>query len=302
VQRVETGQSLPSATLRQFPILADLSDAELELVASHATTHHFDRGEYLFREGEPGDALYLLAEGVVVADRVLDAATQSRKDLAIIPARTTVGEMALADDSPRSASVRAEIPCRAWRLSRERFDHLMQVNPTVASKLFRALFAETSRRLRATNEELLAVYEVGHLLAQATDAKSLAAAIVQSLVARLDASYAVVALYESDSNQLRVRHVRGQREPSLAGQVIPLAGGLVGRAFDDKRPLLVERLLGATDPWESESMILAPLVVRDRAEGVLILGQPLGPGTYTVADLSLAAAVCNLCGPVLRDW
>jgi GAF domain-containing protein len=198
--------------------------------------------------------------------------------------------------------VRVEIPGRALRVSRLNFDKLLATEPVVASKLFRALFAETSQRLRDTNEELVAVYEVGHMVAGAADAAQVAEAIVRSLAARLRASYALVAAYDKESNALRVRLATGPVSAGLVGQRIPLEpGGLAARCFDEKRPLLIERLLGATDPWESPSMILAPLVVRDQAVGMLLLGAPVAGGSFRVAELSLAAAVCNISAPILRE-
>jgi CRP-like cAMP-binding protein len=291
----------PLDTIRPFRLLRDLSDAELEVLLRHATEVTLARGEYLFREGDPGDALYLIHEGIMVAERLIDPVAGTRKDLAILPSFNFVGEMALADSSPRSASLRAELPVKAYRISRANFEKVMAESPIVASKIFRALFAETAQRLRVTNEELVAVYEVGRFVAAAADPKGVAEAVIKSLALRLDASYALVAFYDPDKNQLRVAYATGERAASLPGVLIPLDSGLAKTAYDEKKPILVERLLGATDPWESESMILAPLVVRDAAVGLMVLGAPGGGKPYRIADLSLAAAVSNISAPVLRD-
>ena len=50
-----------SALLKRFPLLADLTDSELEVFARHLRLVAVGRGEYLFREGDPGDSFYLLA-------------------------------------------------------------------------------------------------------------------------------------------------------------------------------------------------------------------------------------------------
>ena len=61
----------------------------------------------------------------------------------------------------------------------------------------------------ATNSELVAVYEVGRFVAAAAEPKAVAEAIVKSLAGRLDSSYALVALYQAESNMLYVAHAFG---------------------------------------------------------------------------------------------
>src|SRR5205085_1600696 len=128
-----------------------------------------------------------------------------------------VGEMALADHEPRSASARAEIPVQAYRLGNDNFERMMAESPNIATKLFRALFAATSQRLRATNDELVALYEVGRVVDEARVPRGVAEAIVRRLSSRLAASYALVALYEPAKNALPVAHAVGSRERALAG-------------------------------------------------------------------------------------
>jgi len=291
----------PLDELRRFEILAGLSDQELRLLETHLTPVTCKRGEYLFREGEPGDALYFLTDGILVAERLIDPEAGTAKDLAILPAFSVVGEMVIADDAPRSASVRAEINSRTLRLSSEAFDTVLTENPTVGMKVFRALFAEASKRLRATSEELVAVYEVGRLVAGAADTTMVGVSIVRNLMTRPHASYAVVALYDRESNGLRVVHAPGVERGDLTGTSIPLNTGLVARAYDDKKPLLVERLIGATEAWESSTMVLAPLIDRDASAGVLLVGAPESDTPYSVHSLSLVAAVANISARVLID-
>ena len=91
---------------------------------------------------------------------------------------------------------------------------------------------------------------------------------------RLHASYGVIALYDQETNGLRIVQAPGRSADKLIDAIIPLSSGLAARAYDEKKPLLVERLLGATEPWESSTMVLTPLIVRDSARGILLLGAP----------------------------
>jgi len=284
--------------LRQFEILQDLSADELAVIARHLTAVRFARGTYVLREGEPGDSLYFLYEGTLVAEKLVDGATGTRKDLAIIPAHAFVGEMALVDQEPRSAGVRAEVSSQALKLGRADFDRIVDEHPTLAYKLFRAFYLELSRRLRSTNEELIMVYDIGKLLTTTTDRANLGRAVMKKLLARLGASFAFVAAVEG--TDLRITAVAGEGSDKLNGLRIPLDQGLVASAFVSKKPVLVERLLGELESWEGTSMIIAPIVVSDEAMGALVVGTAQGEACpWKVSDLSLAAAVANLAAGAL---
>ena len=56
------------ASLRDHPLFADLEDAMLRQVARCARTRHFDAGQYLFREGGPADAFFLVSQGLVALE------------------------------------------------------------------------------------------------------------------------------------------------------------------------------------------------------------------------------------------
>lgn len=288
-------------TLRRFSVLNDLGDAELEILARITTPVSLARGEYLFREGDPGDAVYLLAEGVMVAERLVDPAAGTIKELAVLPAPCLVGEMALAANEPRSASVRSEIASHTYRISCGQFTALQTASPTVALKLFRVLFAQATRRLRATNDELIVLYEVARFVASSGEASIIAEAVLRTLLSRLAATYALVAAYDPAANGLRITHAAGAKTDHLLGTTIALSGGLAARAYDERRSVLVEQLLGATEPWESRSMLIAPLVTQDRSRGILVLGAPEGQRSYVPSQLPLVTAVANVSSRVLMD-
>ncbi len=89
-------------------------------------------GEYLFKEGDAGDCMYVLLEGemnVIVGDKVVE--TSSRGAL--------LGEMALIDHSPRGASVVATSPSRLAKVDERRFNVIIQQNPFFAKHVMKVL-------------------------------------------------------------------------------------------------------------------------------------------------------------------
>jgi CRP-like cAMP-binding protein len=98
-------------------------------------------GDFLFREGEGGDKMYVLLEGtaeIMVGDLVVEAAGPG----------ALLGEMALIDNSPRTASVVAKTPCRLAQVDRRRFHFLVQQTPHFATHVMKTL-ADRLRHMNA---------------------------------------------------------------------------------------------------------------------------------------------------------
>jgi CRP/FNR family transcriptional regulator, cyclic AMP receptor protein len=98
-------------------------------------------GEFLFREGEPGDCMYVLLEGAV--DVIIGGKTVEQSARGAL-----LGEMALIDHSPRGATVVATGPSRLARVDERRFNFIVQQNPFFARHVMKVLVD----RLRHMNE------------------------------------------------------------------------------------------------------------------------------------------------------
>ena len=105
----------------------------------------FESGDYIFRKGEPGNAMYMVIEGeidLVVGREIVETAAPG----------SFIGEMALIDDAPRSASARAKGACRVFPIDNARFQVLVKETPTFALDVMKAL----ALRLRRTNARITA--------------------------------------------------------------------------------------------------------------------------------------------------
>ena len=101
-------------------------------------------GDFLFREGDKRDKMYVLLEGEVDI-RLGDYVVESAKSGALI------GEMALIDDSPRAANAVAKTPCRLAAIDKRRFHFLVQQHPQFATHVMK----ELADRLRHMNAAAL---------------------------------------------------------------------------------------------------------------------------------------------------
>ncbi len=132
--------------LRALDAFRDLVPEQCARVLCLLSERVVSKGDVLFREGEDGDAAYLILDGVV---RVLCRGSNgSSHVLANIRAGWVVGEMALLDGGPRSATVECLGGTRVARLAATDFDILVREHPDIACHVLRRIGRMLSLRLR----------------------------------------------------------------------------------------------------------------------------------------------------------
>jgi CRP-like cAMP-binding protein len=97
-------------------------------------------GDFLFREGDKRDKMYVVLEGEMDV-RLGDYVVETAKEGALI------GEMALIDDRPRAANAVAKTACRLAPIDQRRFHFLIQQHPHFATHVMK----ELADRLRNMN-------------------------------------------------------------------------------------------------------------------------------------------------------
>jgi CRP-like cAMP-binding protein len=105
---------------------------DLSMFARFART--FQPGEMIFSEFEPGDTFYLIQEGRVELVKVIG---DVEKTLDILQPSEMFGEMALLENSPRSATAIALDKVQVLEFNRTNFDILISGNPQIALKLMK---------------------------------------------------------------------------------------------------------------------------------------------------------------------
>jgi CRP/FNR family cyclic AMP-dependent transcriptional regulator len=123
--------------IRQVPMFGKLDAEDLEELASLVEERLFDAGEELFREGDVGDAVYLIVKGKVRVVVGGERAGGGRPETTISEpgAGACIGEMAVLDSSPRSASVRALERTRTLRVPGEGFKRLLSDRPEMSEAI-----------------------------------------------------------------------------------------------------------------------------------------------------------------------
>ncbi len=136
-------------TLRNMPLFQHLSYVELVEVLNIAELQSFKAGEIVFREGDAGDALYLVLEGRIRIEK-------NGVELALLGPGGHFGEMALMDKTTRSADAVAAYDARVMAVSRRPLFLLMRKDKEIAVKLLWCFVQVLNMRLRNTSADLSA--------------------------------------------------------------------------------------------------------------------------------------------------
>jgi CRP-like cAMP-binding protein len=126
--------------LKELPLFEGMSSRHLRRISARAK--RYGPGETIVREGDPGNAFYVILDGRVRVD-------PPRGSSVTLKAGDSFGEMALLDGAPRSADITAEGEVTVMVIGRAAFQKLLRSEPQMAAVLLRALAA----RLRAAQDQ-----------------------------------------------------------------------------------------------------------------------------------------------------
>ena len=138
--------------LKQAAIFSSLDEGELARVAEVCQEQKFVSAKTIFKEGEPGNRLYIIADGEVRISRMIPGSGEEA--LAVLKKGALFGEMAIFDQSERSTDAIANTDCTLITITRSEFEMLMDFNRDLAYKVLWAVVRLLSGRLRQTNDSL----------------------------------------------------------------------------------------------------------------------------------------------------
>ena len=138
--------------LKQAAIFQDLDEGELARVAEVCRDQTFTIGQHIFKEGEPGNRLFIIAQGEVRISRTIPGSGEEA--LAVLKPGATFGEMAIFDRSERSTDAIANTACTLITISRSDFELLLDFNRDIAYRVLWSVVRLLCSRLRVTNDNL----------------------------------------------------------------------------------------------------------------------------------------------------
>ena len=143
--------------LKSLPFFQDLATWQLKRVTEVVFERTYEENETLFEQGQPGAALFLIWDGRVAIELESTAGRSpgrapERTILAQLEKGHFLGELALLDESPRSATARAVVKTKTLALYRNDLKRLIGIDPATACLIYRSLATIVGDRLRTTND------------------------------------------------------------------------------------------------------------------------------------------------------
>ena len=148
--------------LGKIELFAGLDEHEIAKIAKFSQLRTVAKDTEIFHSGDEADAVFVVVTGKVKI--VVTTSDGKELILAVLGAGQVVGEMALLDASPRSATVVASTSVELLVVSRDDFQRILDTEPKISSKLLRIL----CQRLRRANSKMesLAYMDVAGRLAR----------------------------------------------------------------------------------------------------------------------------------------
>jgi CRP-like cAMP-binding protein len=132
--------------LRQIPLFTKVEASKLKLLAFTSERLTFNADQELFRQGDPGDSLYIILEGeaAVIVDTPAGPITVAR-----VGKHGFFGDIAILCDVPRTATVKATQPLTTLRITKDLFFQLVTQFPQISVEIMR----ELAHRLEKTTRD-----------------------------------------------------------------------------------------------------------------------------------------------------
>ena len=143
--------TIESEALRHIPLFATLNSQDLVQVAAMTVERHYNRGDLVLLEGEPGGALQYVHSGLVKVFKT--SAAGKEQVLRLIAAGHTFNDVPALDGGPNPASAAALEPSVVYSIQRTELRTLIMTRPQVAAAAVQTL-AEALRHLVALVEDL----------------------------------------------------------------------------------------------------------------------------------------------------
>ena len=167
--------------LKKIPMFAELGENVIDELEKVIATRQCKAGEKIFGEGEQGDCMFVVKQGIVEIRK-------KGRTLSYLHEGAVFGEMALYETAVRSADAIAGKKTVVYELSNDNFRRLVFDFPEGGVHLLYDSVRLLSRRLRVTSEYLTTVFETGRIAGADTGLEKMAQAILKRLLGDIEGS------------------------------------------------------------------------------------------------------------------
>ncbi len=202
-----------AASLRAVPLFAELSDADLEQLQNRSEVVSLVAGEQLFAEGAAGERAFIISEGEI---EIVKRTGDREVLLAVRKPGEVIGEMALLQDAPRSATAKARTDVELLAIPKAEIEALMDASISAVRAMFKVLLErwQATQSLLTQSERMaqLGTLTAGlaHELNNPAAAVNRAAGQLGDSVAELAAAERLLASRVSDAEREAIESLRSR--------------------------------------------------------------------------------------------
>jgi transcriptional regulator with GAF, ATPase, and Fis domain len=286
-----------SEELKRIEVFQALDSDALTRLAAVLVEETYEDGQVISAEGDPGDSMYFILTGRVRIEKRARTDSAVEKTLAVLEAGDYLGEMALLEAMPRSASALAEDGATVLRLSRAAFDQIHQESSLTGMRVLFAMLCTSSERIRRLSTHVIVYDEVGKAIGEARGFQALLDVILGQLSAATHADWALLLLRTQGSERLELRGQVNLALTSAQSEAVCAGQGFLGPILRHPHDHLVASI-GEEEPYrscerlgfESASLLLCPITLEGRLLGLMVLGGQ-ERGQFDLNALHLARSV-----------
>jgi CRP/FNR family cyclic AMP-dependent transcriptional regulator len=145
-------QAIINFLILNIPILAKLKDKELRTIQKYMNLVDVIPGEIVFKEGDKGDYVCFVVDGTL--DVLKKTETGESITISELSRGRSIGEMAVIDELPRSATIKARSKSTLITLSQENFNYILAEHSEIGVKILKGIARLLSMNLRKTSSRL----------------------------------------------------------------------------------------------------------------------------------------------------
>lgn len=135
--------------LKACPLFTELYDKEIEKIVRHCSVYTFEKNQYIIKDGEEGDQVFVLIDGFAMVEKKVDGISLKIQEL---QTGDVFGEMALMGHKDRQADVVSKEVCHVLEMSYKEIFNLYKKEPKIFGLLLLNVSRLMSKRLASSNK------------------------------------------------------------------------------------------------------------------------------------------------------